>query len=73
MGYANGDCEVICLGCGLRDSAETAIRIVGEFAEHEAATLFERRISENCRGNRFARFRSRRPPAANFRWRLVGP
>ena len=71
MGYANGDREAICLNCGRRDIAENVIRIVGEHAQHEAMILLERRMEENAKGNRFARFKIKPTPRQTFRWRLT--
>lgn len=71
MGYANGDREAICLNCGQRDSAEAAIKIVGDQAEYEAALHFEFRMSENARGNRFATYRIKPISRQKFRWRLM--
>jgi hypothetical protein len=70
MGYANGDREAICLSCGQRDSVETAIKIVGDNAQYEAALYFELRLSENARGNRFATFKIKPMARQKFSWRL---
>ena len=71
MGYANGDREAICLSCGQRDRAENVIRIIGEYAQHEATIQFERRMEENAKGNRFAKIRIKPTRRQKFKWRLL--
>jgi hypothetical protein len=73
MGYANGDRELICLNCGQRDSADDAIRIVAEYARHEAVIQLERKVADNASGNRFATFKIKATPRQKFRWRLTSP
>lgn len=72
MSYANGDREAICLRCGQRDNSESVIRIVGEYAQHEATLALEQRLAGNGWGNKFAKFAVTKTPRRSFRWRLVG-